>query len=54
MTEQHTDGWLVVRLRRGDLESLGELYERYKMLVYRTALAITCDKGAAEEGEVVE
>jgi RNA polymerase sigma-70 factor (ECF subfamily) len=49
MTEQHTDGQLVVRLRRGDLESLGELYERYKTLVYRTALAITCDERAAED-----
>jgi RNA polymerase sigma-70 factor (ECF subfamily) len=49
MTEQHTDGRLVVRLRRGDLESLGELYERYKTLVYRTALGITCDERAAED-----
>lgn len=49
MTAQHTDGWLVVRIRDGDLEALGELYERYKSLVYRTALAITFDERAAED-----
>jgi RNA polymerase sigma-70 factor (ECF subfamily) len=49
MTAQYADGWLVVRLREGDLDSLGELYERYKTLVYRTALAITSDEGAAED-----
>jgi len=49
MTAQHADGQLVVRLREGDLESLGELYERYNRLVYRTALAITCDERAAED-----
>jgi len=49
MTAQHTDAWLVVRVRDGDLEALGELYERYKTSVYRTALAITCDERAAED-----
>ncbi len=49
MVSQHTDGWLVVRIRDGDLEALGELYEKYKTLVYRTALAITCDERAAED-----
>lgn len=49
MTAQHTDGRLVVRIRDGDLEALGELYERYKSLVYRTALAITFDERAAED-----
>ena len=49
MTVQHADGQLVLRLREGDLESLGELYERYNRLVYRTALAITCDERAAED-----
>ena len=44
-----TDGRLIVRVREGDLEALGELYHRYKMLVYRTALAITCDERAAED-----
>jgi len=49
MTTQDTDGWLVNRIRDGDLEALGELYERYKTQVYRTALAITRDKEAAED-----
>lgn len=49
MTAKHTDGWLVVRIRDGDLEALGELYERYKTSVYRTALAVTRDEGVAED-----
>lgn len=49
MTKQHTDGWLVVRIRDGDLEALSELYERYKTQVYRTAIAITRDARAAED-----
>jgi RNA polymerase sigma-70 factor (ECF subfamily) len=49
MNAQHTDGWLVARIREGDLEALGELYERYKTSVYRTALAVTRDERAAED-----
>jgi RNA polymerase sigma-70 factor (ECF subfamily) len=49
MITQHTDGWLVVRIRNGDIDALGELYERYKTQVYRTALAITHDERAAED-----
>ncbi|MEE8390602.1 MAG: RNA polymerase sigma factor [Anaerolineae bacterium] len=43
------DDHLVVRIQDGDLEALGELYERYKTSVYRTALAITRDETAAED-----
>jgi len=57
MIAQHTarpgslksDGWFIVRIRDGDLEALGELYERYKAQVYRTALAITHDERVAED-----
>jgi len=49
MSVQHTDGWLVSRIRDGDLEALGKLYERYKTQIYRTALAITRDERAAED-----
>jgi RNA polymerase sigma-70 factor (ECF subfamily) len=49
MTVQHNDGPLVVRVQDGDLEALGELYEKYKASVYRTALAITRDEKAAED-----
>lgn len=43
------DRELIVRLQRGDLEALGALYDRYRLLVYRTALAITRDGDAAED-----
>lgn len=43
------DCQLIQRLQRGDLDALGELYEQYKDLVYRTALAITRDEHAAED-----
>lgn len=49
MTVQHADGCLVARVEEGDLEALGELYERYKTPMYRTALAITRDEKAAED-----
>ncbi len=49
MTARHSDGYLVARIQDGDLEALGELYEKYKTSVYRTALAITCDEKAAED-----
>ncbi len=40
---------LIVRLQRGDLEALGLLYDRYRQLVFRTALAITGDPDAASD-----
>ncbi len=43
------DGVLVARLRRGETAALAELYERYKTPIFRTALAITRDEGAAED-----
>jgi RNA polymerase sigma-70 factor (ECF subfamily) len=49
MTVDNADGHLVVRIRDGDIEALGELYERYKAPMYRTALAITRDAKAAED-----
>ena len=49
MAVECTDGSLVARLQDDDLEALGELYERYKTTVYRTALAITRDPKAAED-----
>lgn len=45
----HPDGRLILRLRQGDMEALGELYEQYKVKIYRTVLAITRDQGAAED-----
>lgn len=39
----------IKRLQNGDLKALGELFEHYKDLVYRIALAITRDERAAED-----
>jgi len=43
------DRRLVLRLQDGDLEALGELYDRHRSLVYRTALAITSEPEAAAD-----
>jgi RNA polymerase sigma-70 factor (ECF subfamily) len=43
------DHELVSRIRAGDLDAFETLYHRYKDQLYRTALAITSDRGAAEE-----
>ncbi|RME47675.1 MAG: sigma-70 family RNA polymerase sigma factor [Chloroflexi bacterium] len=40
---------LVARAKEGDIEAFEALYEQYKGSVYRTVLAITHDRGAAEE-----
>jgi RNA polymerase sigma-70 factor (ECF subfamily) len=43
------DKELIGRLQSGDLDALGELYDRYRHQIYRTALAITHDPAAAED-----
>ena len=43
------DRLLIQRLCDGDLEALGALYDRHKLLVFRTALAITHERDAAED-----
>lgn len=43
------DGELVPRIQEGDLDAFESLYHKYKEQLYRTALAITRDRGAAEE-----
>jgi len=40
---------LIRRVQRGDLEALGALFQYYRHLVYRTALAVTRDERAAED-----
>ncbi len=40
---------LVLQLQKGDLESLGALYDRHNRMVYRTALGITGDTEAAAD-----
>ncbi len=43
------DGLLMGRVCQGDLEALGELYDRYRNQVFRTALAITRNRETAED-----
>jgi len=43
------DGRLIIQLRKGDLDALGSLYDKYKQVVYRTALAITHDLDGAQD-----
>jgi RNA polymerase sigma-70 factor (ECF subfamily) len=47
--ENAPDGQLVVRVCQGDLDALGELYNRYRTQVFRTALAITHNRETAED-----
>jgi RNA polymerase sigma factor (sigma-70 family) len=49
MTSAPTDRELIGRLCSGDLAALGTLYDRYRLLVFHTALAITRDRQAAED-----
>jgi RNA polymerase sigma-70 factor (ECF subfamily) len=44
-----SDTDLVLQLQQGDLEALGVLYDRHRMTVYRTTLAITGDPEAAND-----
>jgi RNA polymerase sigma-70 factor, ECF subfamily len=43
------DQELVKQLQEGSLDALGELYDRYRQLVFRTALAITGDQDTASD-----
>ncbi len=40
---------LIIRLQAGELEALGDLYDRHRHQIFRTALAITRDTEAAED-----
>ncbi len=43
------DQELIVQLQQGSLEALGQLYDRYQRMVYRTALVIVGDPDAAAD-----
>jgi RNA polymerase sigma-70 factor, ECF subfamily len=49
MIAQHEDSCLIARVQDDDIDALGELYERHKSKVYRTAIAITHDERMAED-----
>jgi RNA polymerase sigma-70 factor (ECF subfamily) len=40
---------LILQLQQGQIEALGEIYDRHNQLVFRTALAITGDSEAASD-----
>ena len=40
---------LVLRLRSGEVEALGQLFDLHHLRVYRTALAVARDPAAAED-----
>lgn len=44
-----TDQELVLQLQQGDLNALGDLYDRHQRLVFRTALGITGDEQVAAD-----
>jgi RNA polymerase sigma-70 factor (ECF subfamily) len=44
-----TEVELVLQMQAGNLEALGLLYDRYRQMVFRTALAITGDRDAAND-----
>ena len=45
----HEDGQYIARIRQGDLSALGALYDKYRLQVFHTALAVTRDRQAAED-----
>jgi len=49
MTGMNADQELIQKLQAGSLDALGEIYDRYRLLVFRTALAITADPEAASD-----
>jgi RNA polymerase sigma-70 factor (ECF subfamily) len=44
-----SDDELLKRKSRGDVEALGELYDRYSGLLYQFALALVRNRDGAEE-----
>lgn len=46
---EHEDVGLIARIRAGEAAAFERLYDKYKRRLYQTALAITGDRGAAEE-----
>ncbi|MBN1146123.1 MAG: RNA polymerase sigma factor [Anaerolineales bacterium] len=47
--QELSDRDLVLQLQEGSLDALGELYNRHRYMVYRTALAITGDREVASD-----
>jgi RNA polymerase sigma-70 factor (ECF subfamily) len=47
--EETTTKDLILQLQAGDVEALGDLYDRFNQMVYRTAYAITGEPEAASD-----
>jgi RNA polymerase sigma factor (sigma-70 family) len=47
--DTHDDASLAQRIRSGDREALGELYDRYASVALATALRVVSDRGQAED-----
>ena len=48
-TTNPSDHDLILKIQGGNLDALGEIYDRHRRLVYRTALAICNDPEAASD-----
>ncbi len=44
-----SDRELILKMQEGDLEALGDLFDRYRLLVFRTAIAIAGDYEIASD-----
>ena len=49
LVEDRLDRDLILERQAGELDALGDMYDRHRHLVYRTALAITCDPDMAAD-----
>lgn len=47
--ENSSDARLILSVRSGDQQAMGELFDRYSSLVYSVALRVLGDTGAAED-----
>lgn len=47
--ENSSDARLILSVRSGDQQAMGELYDRYSSLIYSVALRVLGDTGAAED-----
>ena len=48
-TEASADGAILGRIRAGDLEAIGDLYDRYAAVLFPIALRIVRDRSEAED-----
>ncbi len=49
MIDTPTDAQLIQRLCEGDVSALGDLYDKYHLQVFRTAMSVTHDRQTSED-----